>query len=571
MSGCNFDTVTLAKRIRSTYEYVYRELFCKGEGSDIIVSALGYEWLLHRIYIKQSPFFAAMLDGGWKESDCNRIELELSDPAITKHALDVVFGSFYCDCVSLTDQTVLNILAAATWFHLEDIRQSCNDFLKREIRLDTVIEFHAVSGKYSLPELNQACVDWLAQKLLVIPDSPALFTLLQNIPTSLMQTVVSHPRLVVIQLEQDVFICLLKWMYLQHNPDMQYCPASDLLKQAYEYYTTVKPNFLASPEGAPYAAAFRGVRWEHVVTIYKATHRMIQDRIVPEGTSSDACFVIMFSASCILMGLDLAPAKNWLAAAFQRQWLQILSTHESQSSLRDPSVTAHVVPPSSSTTAAVNGQASNASSLLPGVNLPRVGTPTPLPDLPGPRENLPHDVFWRLSERCGRRMLSGESTCSWRWTGFHFGLDVLIKYRRRVFYVIRLTDAASSEGSVCRSREHRLMICMTVLSNDCLLSDGASDSSSDSCSESSDSNPPSPTRTPDSGEGTADVRHRPPSRAKSCTSGVLTLRLTENSLQEVLRLPEGFPFPAVVSANILRYDPISLPGEPLPCSATSSA
>ncbi|VDK87549.1 unnamed protein product [Dibothriocephalus latus] len=288
------------KRIRSTYEYVYRELFCKGEGSDIIVAALGYEWLLHRIYIKQSPFFAAMLDGGWKESDCNRIELELSDPAITKHALDVVFGSFYCDCVSLTDQTVLNILAAATWFHLEDIRQ-----------LDTIIEFHAVSGKYSLPELNQACVDWLSQKLLVIPDSPALFTLLQNIPRprilsvllllcfietnlyvifhpcriSLMQTVVSHPRLVVIQLEQDVFICLLKWMYLQHNPDTQYCPASDLLKQAYEYYTTVKPNFLASPEGAPYAAAFRGVRWEHVVTIYKATQRMIQDRIVPEGTS----------------------------------------------------------------------------------------------------------------------------------------------------------------------------------------------------------------------------------------------------------------------------------------------
>ncbi|BHF67104.1 Germ cell-less protein-like 1 [Sparganum proliferum] len=214
------DTSPIRKRIRSTYEYVYRELFCKGEGSDIIVSALGYEWLLHRIYIKQSPFFAAMLDGGWKESDCNRIELELSDPAITKHALDVVFGSFYCDCVSLTDQTVLNILAAATWFHLEDIRQSCNDFLKREIRLDTVIEFHAVSGKYSLPELNQACVDWLAKKLLVIPDSPALFTLLQNIPTSLMQTVVSHPRLVVIQLEQDVFICLLKApvaRYCQHD------------------------------------------------------------------------------------------------------------------------------------------------------------------------------------------------------------------------------------------------------------------------------------------------------------------------------------------------------------------
>ncbi|VDP29642.1 unnamed protein product [Echinostoma caproni] len=40
------------------------------------------------------------------------------------------------------------------------------------------------------------------------------------------------------------------------------------------------------------------------------------------------------------------------------------------------------------------------------------------------------------------------------------------------------------------------------------------------------------------------------------TDGILSLSLEQNVIQDLLRLPEDFQFPAVVSANILRYDPL---------------
>lgn len=92
------------KRIRSTYQHVYQELFSKGEGSDVTICALGHEWPLHRIYLKQSPFFAALFNGGWKESGDRRITLNLLDENITQESLHIVFGSFYSDYFSLTDK-----------------------------------------------------------------------------------------------------------------------------------------------------------------------------------------------------------------------------------------------------------------------------------------------------------------------------------------------------------------------------------------------------------------------------------------------------------------------------------
>ena len=41
------------KKLKTTSNYIYEELFEKGEGSDITVSALGNVWELHVIYVKQ--------------------------------------------------------------------------------------------------------------------------------------------------------------------------------------------------------------------------------------------------------------------------------------------------------------------------------------------------------------------------------------------------------------------------------------------------------------------------------------------------------------------------------------
>ncbi|VDM35538.1 unnamed protein product [Hydatigera taeniaeformis] len=232
------------KRIRSTYEHVYQELFSKGEGSDVTICALGHEWPLHRIYLKQSPFFAALFNGGWKESGDRRITLNLLDENITQESLHIVFGSFYSDNFTITDKTVVGILAAATWFQMDEIRRLCSNFLCRYVKLESLIRLHTVAAKYNLPELNQACVDWL-------------------------------------------------WLYLKLNPERLYCRSSQLLAEAYKYFAKDAAGFLESAKGAVYAPVFRAIRWEHVISHFRSTCQIIRDGIVPRRKMTFYFFTAM--------------------------------------------------------------------------------------------------------------------------------------------------------------------------------------------------------------------------------------------------------------------------------------
>lgn len=103
--------ICFSKRIRATYEHIYKQMFIKGEGSDITVIALNREWRLHRVYLKHSPFFSALLEGGWKESNYEVLKLNLIDKNITEEGLHVTFGSFYSDDVQITKNVSLLIFS----------------------------------------------------------------------------------------------------------------------------------------------------------------------------------------------------------------------------------------------------------------------------------------------------------------------------------------------------------------------------------------------------------------------------------------------------------------------------
>lgn len=45
--------------------------------------ALGKVWHLHRVYLCQSPYFATMFNGSWKEATENFIKIKITDPKIT--------------------------------------------------------------------------------------------------------------------------------------------------------------------------------------------------------------------------------------------------------------------------------------------------------------------------------------------------------------------------------------------------------------------------------------------------------------------------------------------------------
>lgn len=65
-----------------TPKYVYEKLFLEGHESDVVITALGHKWNLHRVYLKQCDYFKALFGGKWKDSDQKEYSLDIADENI---------------------------------------------------------------------------------------------------------------------------------------------------------------------------------------------------------------------------------------------------------------------------------------------------------------------------------------------------------------------------------------------------------------------------------------------------------------------------------------------------------
>ena len=54
------------KKLHTTSQYIYENLFQAGKESDVTVVTLGRSWPLHKLYLSQSPYFASLFSGRWK-------------------------------------------------------------------------------------------------------------------------------------------------------------------------------------------------------------------------------------------------------------------------------------------------------------------------------------------------------------------------------------------------------------------------------------------------------------------------------------------------------------------------
>lgn len=91
--------------------------------------ALGKVWRLHKVYLSQSPYFASMFNGSWREADEDYVHIEIIDPKITIESLYSVFGSLYMDEVSLEPREIVSILATATLFQLDSLIDRCAEVM----------------------------------------------------------------------------------------------------------------------------------------------------------------------------------------------------------------------------------------------------------------------------------------------------------------------------------------------------------------------------------------------------------------------------------------------------------
>ncbi|XP_065712887.1 germ cell-less protein-like 1 [Patagioenas fasciata] len=290
------------KKLKSTFKYIYQTLFLNGENSDIKICALGEEWNLHKVYLRQSGYFSSMFSGSWKESNMNVIELEIPDQNIDIEALQVAFGSLYRDDVLIKPSRVVALLAAACMLQLDGLIQRCGETMKETINAKTVCGYYNSAETYGLDSVKKKCLEWLLNNLMT-HQSVELF---KELSINLMKQLISSSNLFVMQVEMDVYTALKKWMFLQLVPSWN-GSLKQLLAEADAWFAKrIKDSesdvaFLESEQGSAFLPVFAHLRLPYIVSDLASARIVERDSLIPP---------------------------EWLSSVYKQQWFAMLRAEQ---------------------------------------------------------------------------------------------------------------------------------------------------------------------------------------------------------------------------------------------------
>lgn len=287
------------KRIQSTSDYIYETLFNRGADSDITICALGKEWKLHRLYLRQSGYFSSMFSGSWKESNETQVTLDIPDLNITREALNIAFSSLYRDEFPLDEVQMCSIVAASSMLQLDGLLEHCKIYMRENIKPDNVVGFLTASSMYGLTDVEDECRKWLLLHLL----KRYTTALLKDMSCQLLSELLLSPNLYVMQIEMDVYTLAKKWLFLAQNPDWS-GDSEKLLGDAEEFFRTRGPpdsSFLSEEDSEEYFKVFKAVRLQHILNDKPSLTTIEADKIFP---------------------------KSWLLDFYRKQWLKMLSVEQ---------------------------------------------------------------------------------------------------------------------------------------------------------------------------------------------------------------------------------------------------
>ncbi|GMR47561.1 hypothetical protein PMAYCL1PPCAC_17756 [Pristionchus mayeri] len=159
------DPKSAKKAKLETAKYVYDKLFVEGQDSDISIKALGYRWKLHRFYLKQCDYFSVLLDGEWKDSKIAEYTLEIPDEHVTKDGLHSVLGALYDNEIVFEVDKLRSIIAAASFLQMTEIFDKAAEAMINSIDDTTVLEFLECGYKYEIDEVTSSAFEYLRWNL----------------------------------------------------------------------------------------------------------------------------------------------------------------------------------------------------------------------------------------------------------------------------------------------------------------------------------------------------------------------------------------------------------------------
>lgn len=269
------------KKLLTTAQYIYKTLFQEEKGSDITVVMLGKAWKLHKVYISQSPYFASMFSGSWREANETVIRSEVVDPNITLDSLFTVFGSFYHDEITLEPKDVIPVLATATLFQLQGLIDSCTDIMVETTNIKTVVPYYNAAVSYGVPVVKAAAKRWLEVNLLGYGWLHSTF--LKEITPELMAELIASPNLIGLQTEFCIYMMLRVWLFVHiHNQE-----ETLQINEFFKNHQWTKP-FLITDEGKEFAAPFKALRMKYLLLHNLDLKMLYSDNLIPHEWLHDA-------------------------------------------------------------------------------------------------------------------------------------------------------------------------------------------------------------------------------------------------------------------------------------------
>ncbi|XP_011499469.1 PREDICTED: protein germ cell-less [Ceratosolen solmsi marchali] len=366
------------RKLLTTAQYIYKTLFQEEKGSDVTVLMLGKAWRLHKVYISQSPYFASMFSGSWREANEKVVSVEITDPNITLDSLTLVLGSFYQDEISLEPKDVISILATATLFQLQGLIDQCTEIMAETTNIKTVVPYYNAAVAYGVPKVKNTCKRWL--EVNVVGYGWLYPTFLKEINSDLMAELISSPDLIAMQTEFCIYMMLRIWLFV-------HIQSKDEIIQIEEFFrshTWTEP-FLDTKEGKEFCAPFKALRKKYLLLNDQDVKLLQNDNIIPE---------------------------DWLYESYKEQWLHILRIDANKDT--------------------------------------------------GPK-NMDELDFSRECFRCARCVdRPGEHV--WRWTAFHFGLDLVVNLDLTTLRFKRYNRLDSEHIKANHSKHHIILkVCLISL------------------------------------------------------------------------------------------------------------
>ncbi|XP_049816910.1 actin-binding protein IPP isoform X2 [Schistocerca nitens] len=125
---------------------------------DISIVAGGKVLKAHRAVLSaSSPYFQAMFTAGLSEEQQETIELHDVSPNILHTLIDFI----YTGDVSIGQENVQELMAAADMLQLREVVQGCTDFLKRELHTSNAVGIYRFAEGHSFEELTRFAVDFI--------------------------------------------------------------------------------------------------------------------------------------------------------------------------------------------------------------------------------------------------------------------------------------------------------------------------------------------------------------------------------------------------------------------------